>query len=168
MDLGRAFYSGVIGGLVASIAMIVGRSLDITTLNVELALGSIFTHNLSHLSGAIGMLTYLLIAGLIGCFYATGFVYVRQRSSWAIGLLFSLVHLGMTGLVMDALGDLHPLMVRPPLPLLDGELLAPGLFAINFGAMTMVGFVVLHFVYGGVVGALYPRVLQPHLVPAAV
>jgi hypothetical protein len=166
MDFRRAFYSGVIGGLVTSVMMILGRSMDVTKLNVELALGSMLTHNLSHLSGAIGVLLYLLIAGLIGCLYATGFVYVTQRASWAIGLLFALVHLGMTGLVMDALGDLHPLMIRPPLPLLDGHLLAPGLFATNFGVMTMVGFVALHFVYGGIVGAMLQRTPLRRLVPA--
>jgi hypothetical protein len=157
MDFRRAFYSGVIGGGVTSLVMIVGRSMDVTRLNVELALGSMLTHNLSNLSGAIGVLMFLLIAGLIGIFYATGFVYVTQRASWAIGLLFSLVHLGMTGLVINTLGDLHPLVIRPPLPLLDGHLLAPGLFAVNFGVMTVVGFVALHFVYGGIVGLMLQR-----------
>lgn len=85
---------------------------------------------------------------------------------WAIGVLFSLVHLGMTGLFLEALGDLHPLLVRPPLPLLDGHLLAPGLFATNFGVITIAGVVALHFVYGGIVGALYPQVPVRRLVPA--
>src|ERR1041384_3196929 len=117
MDFRRAFSCGVIGGLVTSLGMVVGRSIGITELNVELLLGSMLTSNLSILSGAIGVLLYLLITGLIACLYALGFVYVTQRASWAIGLLFSLVHLGMTGLFMDALGDLHPLLIRPPLPL---------------------------------------------------
>lgn len=67
---------------------------------------------------------------------------------------------------MDTLGDLHPLLIRPPLPLLDGHLLAPGLFATNFGTITVAGFVALHLVYGGVVGALYPKVPVRRLVPA--
>jgi hypothetical protein len=111
---------------------------------------------------------YLLIAGLLACLYAIGFVYVTERASWAIGLLFSLVHLGVAGLAMDALGDIHPLLIRPPLPLLDGHLLAPGLFATNFGIMTVVGFVVLHFIYGGIVGAMYQRVPRRRFVPAVV
>ncbi len=166
MDFRRAFYCGVIGGLVTSLGMFVGRSVGITELNVELLLGSLLTSNLSMLSNVIGAVLYLLIAGLIACLYAVGFVYVTQRASWAIGLLFSLVHVGMTGLFMDALGDLHPLLIRPPLPLLDGHLLAPGLFATNFGVMTIAGFVALHFVYGGIVGALYQRVPLRRLVPA--
>jgi hypothetical protein len=72
----------------------------------------------------------------------------------------------MTGLVMDALGDLHPLLIRPPLPLLEGHLLAPGLFAVNFGVMTLAGFVALHFVYGGIVGAMFQRTPLHRLVPA--
>jgi hypothetical protein len=166
MDFRRAFYSGVIGGLITSLVMVVGRSMGVTELNVELILGSMLTHDLSILSGAIGFVMYLLIAGLIACLYAIGFVYVTQRANWAIGLLFSLVHLGMTGLAMDALGDLHPLMSRLPLPLLGGHLLAPGLFATNFGALTVAGFVALHFVYGGIVGALSQVVPRRRLVPA--
>jgi hypothetical protein len=114
----------------------------------------------------IGEVLYLLIAGLIACLYAVGFVYVTERASWAIGVLFSLVHLGLAGLFMDALGDLHPLLIRPPFPLLDGHLLAPGSFATNFGVITMAGFVALHFVYGGIVGAMYQRVPIRRLVPA--
>ena len=166
MDFRRAFYCGVIGGLVTSLGMFVGRSIGITELNVELLLGSMLTGNLSILSNVIGVVLYLLIAGLIACLYAVGFVYVRERASWAIGVLFSLVHLGMTGLFMDALGDLHPLLIRPPLPLLDGHLLAPGLFATNFGVLTVAGVVALHVVYGGIVGALYPQVPVRRLVPA--
>jgi hypothetical protein len=146
--------------------MIVGRSMGVTELNIELLLGSMFTHNLSVLAGAIGVVIYLLLAGLIACLYAIGFVHVTQRGNWAIGLLFSLVHVGMTGLAMDALGDIHPLLIRPPLPLLGGHLLAPGLFATNFGDMTVAGFVALHFVYGGIVGAMSQVVPQTRLVPA--
>lgn len=166
MDFKRAFYSGVMGGLITSVLMVIGRGMGVTQLNVELLLGSMFTHDLSILAGVIGVVLYLLIAGLIACLYAVGFVYVTQRANWAIGLLFSLVHLGMTGLAMDALGDLHPLLIRPPLPLLAGDLLAPGLFATNFGAMTVAGFVALHFVYGGVVGAMSQVVSPRRLVPA--
>jgi len=168
MDFKRAFYSGVAGGLITSVMMVFGRRMGVTELNVELILGSMLTHDLSTLSGAIGLVLYLLIAGLIACLYAIGFVHVTQRSNWTIGLLFSLVHVGMTGLAMDALGDIHSLMIRPPLPLLGGHLLAPGLFATNFGTMTVVGFVALHFVYGGIVGAMSQVVFRRRLVPAIV
>jgi hypothetical protein len=166
MDVRRAFFDGVLGGLVASLVMGLGRSLGITALNVELLLGSLVTHDLSPLAGALGVALYLLIAGLIACLYAAAFRDVTHRATWGLGVLFSLVHLGMTGLVMDALGALHPLMVRPPVPLLAGQLLAPGLFAANFGAHTVAGFVALHLVYGGIVGARARRVPRRRLVPA--
>jgi hypothetical protein len=85
MDFRRAFYCGVIGGLITSLGMFVGRSVGITELNVELLLGSMLTGNLSILSDVIGEVLYLLIAGLIACLYAVGFVYVTERDSWAIG-----------------------------------------------------------------------------------
>ncbi len=166
MDFKQAFYSGTIAGLATSLARGVGRSAGITSLNVELLLGSMLTQDLSPLSGAIGFALYLLIAGGIACLYAVGFAHVMQRASWAVGLLFALVHLGLAGLFMDALGDLHPLLVRPPLPLLDGHLLAPGLFAANFGTTTMIGFFVLHFMYGGIIGAMYQKAPVRRLLPA--
>lgn len=166
MNFNRAFSCGIIGGLVTLLALVVGRVMGFTTLNVELLLGSLFTHDLSLLSAAIGTVLYLLLAGLLAYLYALGFVYVRERASWTIGLLFSLVHVIMTGLVLDALGDIHPLLLRPPLPIVDGHLLAPGLFATNFGVLTVAGLVALHFLYGGLVGALYQRVPRPHLMPA--
>ena len=168
MNFNRAFYSGAVGGLVTSLIMVVARSMGETELNVEQILGSMFTRDLSILSGVVGYILYLLITGLIACLYAIGFVNVTERANWAIGLLFSLVHLGMTGLAMDALGDIHSLMIRPPLPLLEGHLLAPGLFAANFGVRTVVGFVALHFVYGGIVGAMLQTVPQRRLIPAIV
>lgn len=166
MNVNRALYGGIIGGLVTLLGLVVGRRLGVRELNVELLLGSMLTRDLSFLSGAMGAMLYLLLAGPIACLYAMGFVHVTQRASWALGLLFSLVHLVMTGLCMDALGDLNPLLIRPPLPVLSGHMLAPGLFAANFGVMTVAGLVALHFVYGGIVGALYQRVPRHRLVPA--
>ena len=37
-----------------------------------------------------------------------------------------------------------------------GELQAPGLYATAYPAMTAMGFLMLHLVYGLLVGALYP------------
>jgi hypothetical protein len=145
--------------------MIVGRRAGVTDLNMELLLGSMVTRDLSLLADAIGIVLYLFFAGLIACLYAVGFVHVTQRASWALGLLFSLVHVGMMGLVMDALGDIHPLLIRPPLPLLEGHLLAPGLFAVNFGATTVLGFIALHFAYGALVGGMFQAAPRRRLVP---
>jgi len=146
--------------------VVVGRCRGVTELNIELLLDSLFTRDLSLLAGAMGVVVYLLIAGSIACLYAVSFEHVTQRASWAVGLLFSLAHLGMTGLAMDALGDIHPLLIRPSLPLLEGHMLAPGLFAANFGVMTMVGFVALHFVSNGMVGAMSQVGRQHRPVPA--
>jgi hypothetical protein len=166
MDYRRAFYCGVLSGLITSLCLALGRALGLTDLNGELLLGSLVTHDLSPLAGAIGLVLYLLLAGLVACWYAAAFRHVTQRATWGIGVLFSLVHLGMTALVMNAMGDLHPLVVRPPLPLLTSQLRAPGLFAANFGALTVAGVVALHLGYGALVGALSQVAPRRRLRPA--
>jgi hypothetical protein len=146
--------------------MVLGRALGLTELNGELLLGSLVTHDLSPLAGAIGVALYLLSAGLVACWYAAAFRHVTQRATWGLGVLFSLVHLGMAALVLNAMGDLHPLVVRPPLPVLAGQLRAPGLFAANFGTPTVAGVVALHLVYGALVGALSQAAPRHRLRPA--
>lgn len=64
------------------------------------------------------------------------------------GILFGLVHWMIAGTGMGMLGSTHPRMRT-------GEVFAPGLFLRNFPQMTVMGFMMLHMVYGLVVGALY-------------
>ena len=66
----------------------------------------------------------------------------------AWGLLFGFVHYLIVGMGMGMIGSMHPLMKR-------GQLQAPGFFVLKYPALTAMGFLMLHLVYGTVVGALY-------------
>ena len=63
-------------------------------------------------------------------------------------MLFGFVHFLIVGMGMDMFGTMHPLMRT-------GQMPAPGLFVSNLPRMTMVGFLMIHLVYGLVVGVLY-------------
>ncbi len=155
MDFRKAFLAGVIGGLAMTVLMMLGRMMGMTEMNLEIALGSMMTQALNPMSWGIGLVMHLVISGFIACIYAFGFEYVTQRANWAIGAGFAVVHLIIAGLVMGMMGMMHPLMVSPPAPPPEGQLLAPGPFAANFGTMTTMAFIMLHLIYGAVVGALY-------------
>ncbi len=64
------------------------------------------------------------------------------------GLLFGLVHWLIVGMGFGMIGSMHPRMR-------SGEMSAPGPFLRNFPTMTIMGFLMVHLVYGLVVGALY-------------
>ncbi len=66
----------------------------------------------------------------------------------AWGVLFGFVHYLMVGMGMGMIGTMHPLMRA-------GQMPAPGLFVSNLPRMTVMGFLVIHLVYGLVVAALY-------------
>ncbi|MGE0129052.1 MAG: DUF6789 family protein [Blastocatellales bacterium] len=160
MNYGRAFGAGALGGLVMTILMALGRMMGMTEMNLEMALGSMMTQNISSATWVMGFIMHLVISGLIALIYAAGFEYVTHRSNWLLGAGFGAIHTIIAGIVMGMMGGIHPLMAPPPAP--EGYLMAPGFFASNFGPMTVMAFIVLHLIYGAIVGAMY-RVTAEHL-----
>ena len=158
MNFGGAFLAGVVGGAVMTAMMATGRLTGMTEMNMEMALGSMVTQALGAGTWLLGLVMHLTLSGLIACLYAVGFEYVTRRAGWPVGVGFSVIHLIIGGLVMGMMGSFHPLMVNAPPPAPPGHLAAPGLFATNYGAMTTAAFVVLHLIFGAVVGAMYPAV----------
>ena len=57
------------------------------------------------------------------------------------GLLLGFVHYLIVGMGMGMIGSLHPLMRR-------GHLQAPGIFVLRYPALTAMGFLMVHLVYG--------------------
>jgi hypothetical protein len=66
------------------------------------------------------------------------------------GLLFGAVHWVVAS--MGMMGSMHP-RIR------DGELAAPGAFLKNYPMMSVVGFLMLHLIFGLVVGSVYEAVI---------
>jgi hypothetical protein len=149
MNYGKAFKAGMLGALAMTVLMVIARALGVTTLNLEMALGSLLTGQIGAGSWMLGLIMHLIVGGLLAQVYAFGFDFVAERSSGWIGAGFSLIHTSFAGVVLFLLGSIHPLMRN------NGVLPAPGPFAINYGALTAVAFVALHLVYGAWVGTLY-------------
>jgi hypothetical protein len=148
MNYGKAFKAGMLGALAMTVLMVIARGLGVTTLNIEMALGTLLTGQVSAGSWVLGLMMHLVVGGLLAQLYAFGFEYLAESTSAWIGAGFSLIHVTFAGTFMILLGTLHPLMRN------NGELLAPGPFAINYGAITAVAFIGLHLVYGAWVGTL--------------
>ena len=66
----------------------------------------------------------------------------------AWGLLFGFVHWIVVGMAFGMIGMMHPLMR-------SGQMPAPGAFVKNLPMMTVVGFLMVHLLYGVLVGVFY-------------
>ncbi len=91
--------------------------------------------------GMMGIVLALAHAGVI-----KGLDLTSALIAW--GVLFGFVHYLMVGMGMGMIGTMHPLMRA-------GQMTAPGLYVTNLPRMTVVGFLMVHLVYGLVVAALY-------------
>jgi hypothetical protein len=149
MNYRKAFKAGMVGALAMTALMVMARALDVTTLNIEMALGTFLTQRINAGSWILGFMMHMIIGGLLAQLYAFGFEFLTERASVWIGAGFSLIHASIAGVAMFVLGSIHPLMRN------SGELPAPGPFAITYGTLTALVFVGLHLVYGSWVGSLY-------------
>jgi hypothetical protein len=151
----NAAKAGALGAAGMTVLMVIARALGVTTLNIEMALGSMLTQQIGAGSWLLGFIFHLAIGGLLAQLYVAGFEFLAEDANGWIGAGFGAIHASIAGLVMFLLGSIHPLMRN------DGVLQAPGPFAINYGALTALAFVALHLVYGGWVGSMYA--MQPEV-----
>lgn len=146
MNLSRAFLAGVLGGLIMSLGLFLGRLMGME-VNIESLMGTLFFEP-GALAWTVGLVMHLMLSGMIAVAYAWGFETVTKRASAGLGAAFAAVHILVAGLVM---GAVIPAVHR----LVPEQMAGPGYFMANHGAMGTVAFVVLHLVFGMIVGALY-------------
>lgn len=160
MNYGRAFLGGVIGGAVMSLIMAMARNFMGMPVHLEMMEGTMLGLQPSTTTWVIGFIMHLIISGIIGIIYAFGFEYAAHRSGLGVGIVFSLVHIIIGGIVMGMVPMMHPLVPE--------QMPAPGYFMSKLGVMGMIAFVMLHIIYGAIVGAMYPPVQHHSVRNAAV
>lgn len=151
MNAQRAFVAGVTGGAVMSLLLVMARTVMGMPANLELMLGAMFVDP-STTAWMIGVVMHLMISGVIALAYAWGFENVTHRAGWLVGVGFSLIHVVIAGVAMGMIPMMHPRMPNPMSP--------PGAFMSNLGTMGIVAEVMLHVIYGAVVGAMYGAVIH--------
>jgi hypothetical protein len=150
-------WGALAGGLVGTVLLTSGlrgaQELGLTRMDLPLLLGTIFTDHRSRASTigyAVHFLNGLLFAlAYYGIFAAVG------RAGWLFGAGLGVVHgIFATGaLVTILLPAVHPRMGTPwsdaeETPLLE----APGFLMANYGERTALGTLVMHVMYGAIVG----------------
>jgi hypothetical protein len=146
MHKSQAFWAGVTGALVMTIIMALARFAGMD-FNLEMIMGTWFGLEPGVGTWLFGLVVHLAIGGLIGLAYGSAFEYWLHRARWSTGVGVAVIHTVIAGILMGALPAVHPLIPE--------VLMAPGPFLVNFGLSGIVAFVVLHLIYGGVVGSMY-------------
>lgn len=152
MKTRTAFLAGVAGGAVMSVIMWMARTLMGMEVKLELMLGTMIGLAPDTSAWMVGFVMHLMISGLIALAYAWAFERVLHRAGAAAGATVSVVHIVIAGIFFGMLPAMHPL-VPETMP-------GPGYFMLNLGTMGFVAFVMLHLIYGAIVGAMYGPVVQ--------
>ncbi|MFQ5878916.1 MAG: hypothetical protein ACE5IZ_01915 [Dehalococcoidia bacterium] len=149
-EAGWAVVAGLVGGAVMTGILYMGIFMmpNQMKMNLLLLLGTMMVPAgvVAYMMGAMMHAGASAIFGIIhGAVFSAGDI-TDAAAAW--GLLFGLVHWAVAGMALGMMPMMHP-RVR------NGEMAAPGFYALNYPPLTAMGFLMLHLVYGVLVGALY-------------
>jgi hypothetical protein len=154
MSVWAALVGGFLGTLVLTTALSAGSQLRITRMDIPFLLGTAWTDNRTR-ARVVGYALHFLFGLVFALAYYAAFV-VLGRASWALGLLFGVVHALFSGttLVNVLLPAVHPRMgtttsAADSTPLLE----PPGFMLLNYGRPTPVLTLLGHMAYGAIIGA---------------
>jgi len=146
MRAGLAFWAGVIGAAAMVLGMWIARIVGATDFNFGYWWGSMILGNTSGAAWVLGFVIHLIIGGLVALAFAAAFEAIG-RSNWWLGLIGSLIFLGVAGLFVGWIS-----MVHPAIPQVIPD---PGFFTANYGVGSIITFCILYLVYGIIVGSMY-------------
>ena len=146
-DAGAAIVAGIIGGVVMSAVLYMGIAMmpRRMKMNLFLMLGtmSVKDTKMAYVAGAMMHVGMSIVFGLIHVALYQAFGLESALVAW--GVLFGLVHWVITGMGLGMMPVMHPLIRK-------GQMDAPGAFAMSYPAMTVMGFLMLHVLFGVLVG----------------
>lgn len=153
MQVAKALFAGALGALMITILTAIARVLGMQ-INIEMMLGSMLSGALDAGSWLLGFVMHVIIGGVFGLIYAALFEYSLGRAGGGPGLAIGAVHAVIAGLLLGVIPTIHPMMPE--------WLSVPGFFFGSLGLLGVVTFVVLHLLFGALVGTLYRPVKLYH------
>jgi hypothetical protein len=115
-------------------------------VQLELLLGSMITGRAGLGSWILGFAMHIGAGAAFALVYAAAFE-AEGHASAARGARYGLLHALVSGLALTLMPSLHPLVPE--------VLRAPGPFMLGLGWLGALAFVMLHVIYGAIVGFVY-------------
>lgn len=141
----RAFLAGAFAGIVMSLLMVATRLAGVA-VTLEMMMGTM-VFDAGPVAWVAGFVMHVVLSGLIGIAYLWVFESVTKRGGVARGMAVSVPHLVIAGVAM---GAVVPAVHR----LIPESVAGPGYFLASQGLAGIVAFVLLHLVFGAIVGAM--------------
>lgn len=149
-----AILSGLVGASAMVALLTLVRLIGLTEMNLGLFLGSALTRELSLGTWLLGFAIHSAMGIVFAIIYAA--LFERwDGASWWQGMIIALPHILVAGAMVWGLGLLHPLV---PQRIEDPDYLFAG-----FGAPTVITYMLMHLLFGAVVGAVYAVGRRPVL-----
>ena len=149
-SIGAAIGAGAVATLVMTLIMYMGRAMmpQQMPMNILYMLGSMMTPSKmpAYMMGVMMHAVNGIIFAIVHTALYQAFGLESGLLGW--GILFGFIHWIIVGMGLGMMGMMHPMMRR-------GDMDAPGAFAMRLPMMNVMGFLMLHLVYGLVLGALY-------------
>jgi hypothetical protein len=153
MSVWGAVAGGFVGTLVLTTGMRAATELRLTRIDLPFLLGTAFSADRGR-ARALGYVAHFLAGLLFALAYYAVFVAIDE-SGWLIGAAFGFIHAVFAGtaLVNVLLPTIHPRMgttftAADSVPLLEPA----GFLLLNYGRSTPLVTVVMHVIYGAIVG----------------
>ena len=150
-DAAAAIIAGLIGGAVMVVPLYMGIALipNQMKMNLFLLLGTMMMFRGGMMAYAAGAMIHAVMSiafALIHVAVYIAFDLETELAAW--GVLFGAIHWVIVGMGLGMMRFMHPL-IR------SGEMDDPGAFALKFPVMTVMGFFMLHIVFGVLVAVFY-------------
>jgi hypothetical protein len=146
LNIETALRAGIIGGTLVFVLLLWARKIKLSSLNLNMLLGSTVTKKDDLQSEMIGFFMHLAISAIIAIGYAAIFTF-WHASGWWRGWLISIPNLLLTGTVFFAL--------KAFFPVLKHKLQLHNPPCDYHSAYTVFVVIVLHMVYGITIGLIY-------------
>ena len=149
-SFGAAIAAGVVATVVMTAMLYMGMAMmpRQMPMNILYMLGTMMSRN-TMMAYVAGTMMHAMMGIAFALVHTAAFKGLDLTSALvAWGVLFGFVHYLIVGMGMGMIGTMHPLMRT-------GQMPAPGIFVSNLPRMTVMGFLMVHLVYGLVVGVLY-------------
>ncbi len=149
-DGGAAVLAGLLGGAIMSALLYMGIAMMPRQMRMDLflILGTMMFRKgkMAYMAGAMMHAVMSIVFGLIHVAVFVAFDVEDSLAAW--GVLFGIVHWMVSGMGLGMLPMVHPAIRR-------GEIDVPGAFALSYPPLTAMGFLMLHILFGVLVGAFY-------------
>jgi hypothetical protein len=153
MSFWGAMAGGFVGTLVLTTFLRAGSEFGLTRMDLPFLLGTAFSGDRTR-AKALGFGLHFVAGQMFAATYYAVFVAIDE-ASWWLGATFGLLHgaFAATALVSTLLPIVHPRMGTPDSGADSSPFLEPpGFLLLNYGRSTPLVTIVVHVVYGAIVG----------------